>query len=86
MSGQDFLIEFILTILLVSQDPANYDDAPTEGIRRVLEIVTGSKIPRGEVLNTDKIGAPSWLTCILEKLDEITLLFRLHSPLYNGCN
>lgn len=40
----------------VSQDPANYEDAPTEGIRRVLEIVTGAKIPRGKVLNTDKIG------------------------------
>ena len=40
----------------VSQDPANYQDAPTEGIRRVLEIVTGEKIPRGVILNTDKIG------------------------------
>jgi hypothetical protein len=42
--------------LSVSQDPANYRDAPTEGIRRVLEVVTGEKIPRGTVLNTDKIG------------------------------
>lgn len=40
----------------VSQDTANYKDAPTEGIRRVLETVTGEKIPRGSVLNTDKIG------------------------------
>lgn len=43
----------------VSQDPANYADAPTEGIRRILEMVTGNKIPRGEPLNTDKIGLPS---------------------------
>jgi 5-oxoprolinase (ATP-hydrolysing) len=42
--------------IAVSQDPANYQDAPTEGIRRVLEIVTGGKIPRGVTLNTDKIG------------------------------
>lgn len=41
---------------LVSQDPNNYNDAPTEGIRRVLEIVTGTRIPRGSVLESDKIG------------------------------
>ena len=39
----------------MSQDPANYKDAPTEGIRRVLEIVTGTEIPRGAVLDTSKI-------------------------------
>jgi 5-oxoprolinase (ATP-hydrolysing) len=43
--------------LSVSQDAANYRDAPTEGIRRVLEIATGETIPRGAVLKTDKIGA-----------------------------
>ena len=42
---------------IVSQDPGNYDDAPTEGIRRVLQIVTGQKIPRTSILETDKIGA-----------------------------
>lgn len=42
----------------MSQDPSNYKDAPTEGIRRVLETVTGQKIPRGEVLKTGKIGKP----------------------------
>lgn len=42
----------------MSQDPANYADAPTEGIRRVLEIVSGESIPRGHVLETDKIGEP----------------------------
>lgn len=41
---------------LVSQDPANYNDAPTEGIRRVLEAVTGESIPRGEKLDITKIG------------------------------
>jgi 5-oxoprolinase (ATP-hydrolysing) len=40
---------------LVSQDPSNYADAPTEGIRRVLEHVTGQNIPRGTILPTEKI-------------------------------
>ncbi|KAF9039145.1 5-oxoprolinase [Panaeolus papilionaceus] len=44
-----------LVVKLLSQDRGNYEDAPTEGIRRVLEIVTGEKIPRGQVLKTDKI-------------------------------
>lgn len=43
-------------VLTVSQDPSNYTDAPTEGIRRVLEGVTGEKIERGTILPTDKIG------------------------------
>ncbi|KIM44236.1 hypothetical protein M413DRAFT_68427 [Hebeloma cylindrosporum] len=44
-----------LVVKLLSQDPGNYDDAPTEGIRRVLEIVTGETIARGSVLETEKI-------------------------------
>ena len=41
---------------LLSQDPANYPDAPTEGIRRLLERITGQIIPRGTPLPTEKIG------------------------------
>lgn len=41
---------------LLSQDPSNYKDAPTEGIRRILEHVTGDSLPRGEPLPTNKIG------------------------------
>ncbi|KAI0728318.1 5-oxoprolinase [Fomitopsis betulina] len=44
-----------IVVKLLSQDPNNYRDAPTEGIRRVLEIVNGEKIPRGQVLDTSKI-------------------------------
>ncbi|TFK71412.1 5-oxoprolinase [Pluteus cervinus] len=44
-----------LVVKLLSQDPNNYADAPTEGIRRILEIVTGKTIPRGTVLDTSKI-------------------------------
>jgi hypothetical protein len=49
----------IINFFVVSQDPGNYNDAPTEGIRRVLEIVTDRKIPRTSVLETEKIGALS---------------------------
>ncbi|KAG6849422.1 hypothetical protein H0H93_008570 [Arthromyces matolae] len=44
-----------IVVKLLSQDPGNYNDAPTEGIRRVLEIVTGEKIPRNSILETEKI-------------------------------
>ncbi|KAK9142952.1 hypothetical protein Syun_012352 [Stephania yunnanensis] len=40
---------------LLSVDPANYDDAPIEGIRRILEEYTGHKIPRASKILTDKI-------------------------------
>lgn len=42
-------------IKLLSVDLANYPDAPTEGVRRVLEHVTGKSFPRGLRLPTDKI-------------------------------
>lgn len=42
-------------IKLLSVDPQNYDDAPLEGIRRLLEKFTGKDIPRGEPLDTSKI-------------------------------
>lgn len=40
-----------IILKLLSVDPANYQDAPTEGIRRVLEIATGENFPRGKPLN-----------------------------------
>lgn len=40
---------------LLSVDPANYEDAPVEGIRRILEECTGQKIPRSSKVPTDKI-------------------------------
>uniref|UniRef100_A0A1D1XQS7 5-oxoprolinase n=1 Tax=Anthurium amnicola TaxID=1678845 RepID=A0A1D1XQS7_9ARAE len=40
---------------LLSVDPANYDDAPIEGIRRVLEQYTGEEIPRSAKIPTAKI-------------------------------
>ena len=40
---------------LLSVDPLNYDDAPVEGIRRILEEFGGEKIPRNSKIPTEKI-------------------------------
>ncbi|KAM3929038.1 5-oxoprolinase isoform 1-T1 [Leptodactylus fuscus] len=40
---------------LLSEDPANYKDAPTEGIRRILEEETGCTYPRDCPLDTKQI-------------------------------
>lgn len=42
-------------IKLLSVDPENYDDAPLEGIRRLLEKFTGKSILRGQPLDTSEI-------------------------------
>ena len=44
-----------IIIKLLSEDPSNYDDAPLEGIRRLLSKFTGKEIRRGEPLDTSKI-------------------------------
>ncbi len=41
-------------VKLLSEDPQNYPDAPREGIRRILEAVTGETFPK-ESFNADKI-------------------------------
>lgn len=41
---------------LLSVDPANYPDAPTEAVRRTLEIFGGAKISRGEKLDASRVG------------------------------
>jgi hypothetical protein len=48
--GQEDII-----LKLLSVDPENYDDAPSEGIRRVLEMVSGQRISRGSQLPKDLI-------------------------------
>lgn len=58
---------------LLSEDPANYPDAPREGIRRVLEAATGVQHPRGVPLDTSRIAAIrmgttvglGWHPCVL---------------------
>ncbi|KAF7505765.1 hypothetical protein GJ744_000436 [Endocarpon pusillum] len=44
-----------IIIKLLSEDPSNYDDAPLEGIRRLLSRFTGREIHRGEALDTSPI-------------------------------
>jgi 5-oxoprolinase (ATP-hydrolysing) len=44
-----------IIIKLLSEDPSNYDDAPLEGIRRLMSKFAGREIPRGETLDTSKI-------------------------------
>ena len=44
-----------MIIKLLSEDPSNYDDAPLEGIRRLLAKFEEREIPRGEALDTSKI-------------------------------
>lgn len=41
---------------LLSVDPENYRDAPTEAVRRVLQAVDGREIPQGEKLNAAGVG------------------------------
>ncbi|OBT70409.1 hypothetical protein VE03_00215 [Pseudogymnoascus sp. 23342-1-I1] len=45
-----------LVLKLLSVDPQNYPDAPTEGIRRVLEIASGERILRGEPLDLSMVS------------------------------
>lgn len=44
-----------VVLKLLSVDPDNYDDAPSEGIRRVLEIVSGQEISRRSPIPKDLI-------------------------------
>lgn len=51
LNGKDIVIK------LLSEDPANYDDAPLEGIRRIMSHFQKRDIPRGEVLDTSEIDS-----------------------------
>ncbi|BCS20466.1 uncharacterized protein APUU_20898A [Aspergillus puulaauensis] len=42
---------------LLSEDPANYRDAPTEAIRRALEAIEGRAIPKGEKIDGSRIAS-----------------------------
>ncbi|KAL6866222.1 hypothetical protein ACO1O0_002329 [Amphichorda felina] len=44
-------------IKLLSEDPGNYNDAPLEGIRRIMSHFLGRDIPRGEPLDTSQIDS-----------------------------
>ncbi|KAL4881178.1 Hydantoinase B/oxoprolinase-domain-containing protein [Aspergillus karnatakaensis] len=44
-----------IILKLLSVDPAHYQDAPTEGVRQILEMVTGKPHPRGKPLELGPI-------------------------------
>lgn len=44
-----------IVIKLLSHDPGNYDDAPTEGVRRILEQAHNTSIPRSHKIDTSSI-------------------------------
>lgn len=49
-----------ISFKLLSEDPANYRDAPTEAIRRVLEMAEGKPIPVGQKLDGSRVGK-TWI-------------------------
>mmetsp|Transcript_14115 Transcript_14115/g.30617 ORF Transcript_14115/g.30617 Transcript_14115/m.30617 type:complete len:1326 (+) Transcript_14115:84-4061(+) len=64
---------------LLSEDPANYPDAPREGIRRILEDVTGVPHPREKPLDTSRLasirmGTTVATNALLERKGERTAL------------
>ncbi|KAF5017700.1 hypothetical protein F66182_10356 [Fusarium sp. NRRL 66182] len=46
-----------LIFKLLSEDPSNYPDAPTEAIRRILETYEGRKMPASEKLDASRIAS-----------------------------
>lgn len=68
-----------LVIKVLSQSPGEYDDAPTECIRQILETATGRTIPRGTPLNLDEVesirmGTTVATNALLERKGERTAL------------
>ncbi len=68
------------TLKLLSEDPGNYKDAPTEGIRRCLESVTGRSMPRTDAVPTSQIeyirmGTTVATNALLERKGDRVALF-----------
>ncbi|KAF4126659.1 Hydantoinase B/oxoprolinase [Geosmithia morbida] len=66
-----------IIIKILSVDPRNYPDAPTEAIRQVLERFYGHEIPRGTHLNLDhvewiRMGTTVATNALLERKGERT--------------
>ena len=69
-----------MILKLLSVDPGHYQDAPTEGIRQVLELVTGRPHPRGQPLELDHIaclrmGTTVATNALLERKGARSVLF-----------
>lgn len=75
-----YLLLFVCRALkLLSEDPSNYSDAPREGIRRILQDVTGTPHPRDVPLDTSRLasirmGTTVATNALLERKGERTAL------------
>ena len=70
---------------LLSEDPANYRDAPTEAVRRVLEVVEGKSIPVSQKLDGTRIGKlaawrKSCVVSIVYNTSTLTSIVRVCKP------
>jgi hypothetical protein len=85
----------VQVIKLLSSDPANYPDAPTEGIRRILRIVYNSlssaesdkydeELKRGQKITTRKIGAYKSVGSAMGAQLIERCFARLHSVVHHG--
>jgi 5-oxoprolinase (ATP-hydrolysing) len=68
-----------LVIKVLSQSPDEYEDAPTECIRQILEVATKQAIPRGTLLSLDEVesirmGTTVATNALLERKGERTAL------------
>ncbi|MCH7477916.1 MAG: 5-oxoprolinase, partial [SAR324 cluster bacterium] len=67
-----------MTMKLLSEDPANYSDAPREGIRRILEKVTGRRQPEDDIdaspIEWIRMGTTVATNALLERKGEPTVL------------
>ncbi len=70
---------------LLSEDPANYKNAPREGIRRILEEMTGKKHPRKHPLDTSRIASIRMGTRFADGVvtpDRLTSGYRRSTPTF----
>ncbi|TMW56149.1 hypothetical protein Poli38472_008797 [Pythium oligandrum] len=80
VDAQGRVVDVQTTVIkLLSEDPANYPDAPREGIRRVLETMTGELHPRDKPVDTSRIqsirmGTTVATNALLERQGERTAL------------
>jgi 5-oxoprolinase (ATP-hydrolysing) len=56
-----------VVLKLLSVNPGVYTDAPTEGVRQILEIATGKSIPRGEPLDLSPVESIRMGTTVATK-------------------
>ncbi|PVU85562.1 hypothetical protein BB559_006947 [Furculomyces boomerangus] len=78
-NGEKATVKKTIVIKLLSEDPQHYADAPQEGIRRILEQVTGIEHPRNKPLDTSNLGVIRMGTTVatnalLERKGEPTIL------------